>query len=55
MVRENCGLCGCTGEQQGFCAGAWTAVCLQGPLDIPSAGARKNCGMCRCFVLAGWW
>ena len=25
-------------------------VCLQGPLDIPSAGSWKNCGMCWCFV-----
>ena len=25
-------------------------VCLQGPLDIPSAGAWQNCGMCWCFV-----
>ena len=27
-------------------------ACLQGSLDIPSRGAWKNRGVCRCFLLA---
>ena len=49
----------CTGEQQGIFAGvfrhsfSWSLesnkAFLQGSVDIPSAGAWKNRGMCPCF------
>ena len=38
----------CTGEQQGIFAGVFKT------LNIPSAGAWKNRGMCPCFF-AGCW
>ena len=51
----------CAGEQQGIFAGvfryssSWSLeskAFLQGSVDIPSAGAWKNRGMCPCFF--GW-